>query len=156
MTIDHRGKALILLCFLLCAILTTSGCGKKVWPEPRTAEESFSWHNATARLEAGCLEVQSTLKGNIQNLDSVIVEYEPLGEQGGCLSCPFQARGWQELTIASPQLKRQGSRLEMAVCGLDPSLEYRWRLVGRNIHPLIDNAVSALGVATRDSIEAGE
>lgn len=143
-------KSLLALLVVLAAFLLPA-CGKKMWPEPVADQERFTWHNATARLDNGCLHIQATLGGRYSNLRDVIVELEPADPSEVCLSCPFQPTASRVVDADSPQVQRQGPRIRVVLCGLDGTKTYRWRLKGSNILDPIDPVATEVGVVGGES-----
>ncbi|MFW5722059.1 MAG: hypothetical protein ACOCWT_02060 [Desulfohalobiaceae bacterium] len=143
-----RFKAMkgLLALLVVLAFFSAPGCGKKMWPEPVADQERFSWHNATARLDNGCLHIQATLAGRYANLRDVIVELEAADPSDLCLTCPFQPTVNRVVDADSPQLQRSGPETRVVLCGLDGTKAYRWRLKGSNIHDQIDPVATGVGV----------
>jgi hypothetical protein len=117
------------------------GCGKKDWPEPDLDAERFEWASAGAELRRTCLVVTGELTGNIDNLDAVYVELD----RGECRGCPFRPDKRMGYELPSPMVQRSGNTITVNVCGLDGSITWRWRLIGKNVYDVLGEAASETG-----------
>ena len=138
-SIRVKPRPLLVLISLLITV-SLSGCGNKKWPNVVAEEDTFSFERLTASREAGCLNLEARLTGEIDNLRSVVLELE--SEADSCPDCHFRPLERIFLEPSEPQLKREGSTIWISHCGLDPDTSYRIRLVGLNEYPGIKESVS--------------
>ncbi|ACV68626.1 hypothetical protein [Desulfohalobium retbaense] len=141
------GYAWYLLVISVSVFLLT-GCGRKVWPTPQAAQDTFSWDQVNGTADKGCLRITAVLQGQSANLAAVSVELEDNPQDGACLSCPFQPQVSRTVALESPQLQLQGDRLTLTICDLSPQRTYRWRLRGTNIYSRLPAAVSVVQTTT--------
>jgi hypothetical protein len=85
-----------------------------------------------------CLVVRGELTGNIENLDAVFLELD----EGECPGCPFRPDRRLGFDLPSPYVTREGNIFTANFCGLDGDAVYRWRLVGRNVFDIHEEAKS--------------
>ncbi|GAB6176744.1 lipoprotein [Desulfobaculum senezii] len=120
-----------LMAALLCAVML-GGCGKKVWPEPQTSQDTFAIENATATLKNGCVTVKADVTGNWRKVAAVYLEVS----SADCPGCPFTPERRIEFTRASKDMTLSGGSLTLRACGLgdQPLL---WRVTADNVHTSI-------------------
>ncbi|WP_462325007.1 hypothetical protein [Desulfoplanes sp.] len=131
---------LFVLAALLVALCSSTGCGLKVWPEPRAQEDRFSWEGITATSRDTCLDINATLEGAYGNLSRVDLELAPADEE--CPSCPFQARQTISFDMDDSRITRDGPNLALVYCQLPTTTGFRWRIVGYNVHPSLQSVPS--------------
>ncbi len=112
---------------LLCLFLVT-GCGKKMWPKPVAAQETFTWQKTVVCLFENCLRLETQLAGNANNLDHLVVQLE----YDQCPSCPFQPQEEQIFFLSAPGLKKEKDRIVLTCCPNQTKTPVRIRLVGYN------------------------
>ncbi|MFP4168938.1 MAG: hypothetical protein ACLFSY_08895 [Desulfonatronovibrionaceae bacterium] len=132
-----RYRTVVILIFSLTAVLA---CGKKEWPSPIVKEEVFSLQVENATRVRDCLQVQARVSGRADNLSAVVLEAEDIGKEAACPTCPFQATQSFTLSRNSAQMDILGDILHLQVCGLDLDSDYRFRILGKNIHSQINDA----------------
>ncbi len=125
-------KALVLVFLLL--ILGVS-CGKKKWPQPNASQELFSIKIARCTRKGKCVRIKSRISGATQNLKGVALQMEELEATGSCPTCPFRVGRTFNLVRRDSELKIKGDILLVRICKLEKGHTYRFRLVGKNIHP---------------------
>jgi hypothetical protein len=138
---ERQVNAARILFPMLCILLST-GCGKKVWPEPAAHEDSFSWENIESKIHDDCLTIHARLAGAADNLLRLELELES-GEDG-CPTCPFTPTQVVEPAMDSPQIHRQGKAVTIRYCPIPAQKPFRWRLVGYNIFPVLPPAKSTI------------
>ncbi len=130
----HPAPHHVLLPVLLTAALVIlTGCGLKVWPEPRAEEDRFSWKEITFSSHDTCLDIRAVLDGAWGNLARLDLELTPGDED--CPSCPFQASQTISFVMDASEVKREGAVLILHCCQLPASTGFRCRLVGHNVYP---------------------
>ncbi len=136
----------LLTALALLALLTlAAGCGKKAWPEPAAPEDAFSFTRTSGAMGDGCLTVQSRLAGNWRNVSSLYLELS----WDDCTECPFKPTTSREFVPGSDVCTiDSGGRLNITACGMDPTVRYRWRLVGRNVHRTLRDVQSEVMTTT--------
>jgi hypothetical protein len=117
---------------LLFLLFWTTGCGLKLWPEPRAEEDRFAWEEVSLSARESCLEIRATLTGAYGNLVRVELELAPSEED--CPSCPFQPQQTFAFEMDDPEITRTESSLTLLYCQLSESAGFRWRIVGYNVH----------------------
>ena len=124
------------LLFLLQVIL---GCamGRKEWPAAQKSEDRFSLKLMEGIRQDNCLLLNIAVNGSAHRLWRVSIQYETVGtEEGqGCSGCPFVPREVKEFTRESSEFNLHGSVLKLSLCGLEPGVEYRFRVVGTSELP---------------------
>ncbi|MCF8104595.1 MAG: hypothetical protein K9K64_03870 [Desulfohalobiaceae bacterium] len=110
--------------------LSLTGCGNKKWPTVVTEEDTFSFERVTAGREAGCLNLEASLSGAVDNLRTIVLELA--SQDDSCPKCPFQPMERFYLKLSDPQIKREGSTIWISHCGLGLDTSYRIRLAGLN------------------------
>ncbi len=120
--------------FSLTTILLI-GCtlGFKSWPEPHEQQDKFTWHSVTPRFEGDCLVIEGRLNGAFDNLLTVYLKLEPLGE-AACASCPFKPSRTIELRVGDSGFQLIGPWMKIQLCTIDTSIPHRLVLVGINRH----------------------
>ena len=125
--------ALLFLCqgMLGCAL------GKKEWPVAQESEDRFSLKLLDGVRQDNCLLLDVAVSGAVQRLWRVTIQYESVGtgEGQGCSGCPFVPRTVKEFTRENQEFNLQGSILKLNLCGLEPGVEYRFRVVGTSELP---------------------
>jgi hypothetical protein len=134
-------RTLLLVCFLICLVVST-GCGKRVWPEPDVSEEKFALEIKEAKLINKCLRLKIYIKGNYANLSRITLELEPIGPQGECPACPFQVQQSVVFELDTPQIMRKGADLYIKYCQIQKNTDFRVRVKGRNVYPALPDVIS--------------
>jgi hypothetical protein len=119
-------------CILLALLILCCGCGKKAWPTAQTAQDAFVLEKVQARKAEGCLQVEASLSGAAQNLQSVALILEAL--DAPCPGCPFQPSRSIEIPLSSPQITLEGGALRLSFCDIDPQKAHRLKLEARNVY----------------------
>lgn len=124
---------------LLLLVLPFTGCalGHKEWPTAQKSEDTFSLKLMDGVRQDNCLLLDIAVGGATERLWRVAIQYEAIGtEEGqGCSGCPFVPRAVKEFTRESSEFNLHGSILKLSLCGLEPGVEYRFRVVGTNELP---------------------
>lgn len=136
----YNTQRLFVSSVLLFLLVWTTGCGLKVWPEPRAEEDRFAWEAVSLSAGENCLEIRATLTGAYENLARVELELAPRDED--CPSCPFQPQQTHVFTMNDPEITRQGSSLTLLACQLPETTGFRWRIVGYNVHSSLQSVPS--------------
>jgi hypothetical protein len=122
----------------LVFLLLLPACGKKEWPEPQAAEDTFRWERASAGLISSCLRIRANLAGNTDKLAALFVEVD----EGDCPRCPFRPTRRIEIPVSEALTDRPEGNIALALCDPRFGSRVRWRLVGRNIHPSLGERMS--------------
>lgn len=139
-------RAARLLALALAALLCVAACGKREWPTPVSSEDKFRWRSVEVQRSQGCVILNCEISGNWQNLDTVKVLLESVGNgpDEGCASCPFTPRSTIVFNPGAAGMRRDMNRLALTVCDLDPGKTYRVQVVGFSIFPSISPVASEL------------
>ncbi|KAB1443816.1 hypothetical protein [Pseudodesulfovibrio senegalensis] len=120
----------------ICCLFLVSGCalGKKEWPSADKGEDTFTLSVINGQRSEGCLVVNVQVKGAVDRLAYVNVQFEPVGNEPGqgCPDCPFMPRRTMRFSRGDPGFDLEGNRLRISYCGLKPAMEYRFRIIGVN------------------------
>ena len=131
---------------MLAAVLCLSACGKREWPVPVSSEDKFRWRSVEVQRNQACLILNCELSGNWENIDTVKVLLEPVGDgpDDGCTSCPFTPRKTLTFTSGAAGMRQDMNRIVLTACDLDPQKTYRVQLVGFNAFARIAPVASEL------------
>lgn len=127
-------KKLLLGTLLLLVI----ACGKKEWPQPIAAKEAIFVDHLEARIDQGCILINTKIGGNLHNLEFFMVEVE----EGGCPTCPFQATFSQKIYPYDAQVLQRENSYIITLCQSFASSPLRLRLKAENTLSVIDPASS--------------
>ncbi len=125
--------------FFLAALLTVfavTGCGKKMWPQPVADEEAFTLRETSVNRFENCLQIETKIAGNADNLDHFVLQLE----YGQCQSCPFVAQEEQIFFLSTPGLKKSNDQITLTFC--PKKIPERIRLVGYNRYRQLPASVS--------------
>lgn len=136
----HAKKSSLFLGIGLLIFLVLTGCGKKEWPSVVDQEEVFSFEQVSGARKAGCLNLEATLSGAVDNVHTLVLEFEALAEP--CPDCPFTPTARSYLDLNGYQVKRQGNTIWISQCNLEKDTSYRVRLLGVNVFPGIQTSSS--------------
>jgi hypothetical protein len=119
---------------VLAALLCAGACGKREWPIPVASEDRFRWRSVQIQRSQGCVILNCELSGNWENIDTVKVLLEPVGDGpgDGCASCPFTPRQTLVFNPGAAGMRKDMNRMVLTACDLDPGKTYRIQLVGFN------------------------
>jgi len=135
------GTALAVVALILAvACLLPTGCGKKKWPSPRTEKDRFSWTSVRASRDDSCLVIRGELQGAVRNLKEVVLQLETSQEL--CPGCPFSPDQRAVYSLRDPSLRREGARVTITHCPVEPDTALRLRLDGVNVFQQIPDAPS--------------
>ncbi|NDV24516.1 hypothetical protein [Desulfovibrio sp. JC022] len=140
----HSFKKQILLAVLALMLLTTAGCGVKLWPAPQQSEDVFTFASVEGRRVGECLKVVVKVDGAFKNVDNLSLQFQAdgSGPGEGCPTCPFFPAIRKEFTPGSEGIQSDGSTFVFSECGLNPAKSYRWRVVGRNVYDALGIVIS--------------
>lgn len=141
----HRLR-LLSLCLLVLTAAGLIACGKREWPTPKLSEDRFRIRSVNVQRAQNCLIVDCELAGAWQNLDSVRLLIESIGDGpgDGCLSCPFTPRLSRLFGPGAPEMKKNMNRVVITTCDLDPKKAYRLQVVASNVYPSLEHVASEL------------
>jgi len=126
----------VFFAILLFSLQTLVGCalGRKEWPTPRESDDRFSMKLMEGVRQDNCLLLEVGVTGAGHRLWRASVQYEAVGtDKGqGCDGCPFVPREAVHFTRDNERFDMQGEILKLGICGLDPGVEYRFRVVGKS------------------------
>jgi len=120
---------------LLLAQFAFFGCalGKKEWPAAQDSEDTFALELMAADVQKDCLLIEVGVTGAVNRLYRATIQYENVGgEGGGCIGCPFVPRDAKHFTRNQKEFVLSDNKLSLSLCGLDPAMEYRFRVVGKS------------------------
>lgn len=126
----------IYLLALVFLFVSVGGCalGKKEWPSPVEAEDTFSISLVRGIREDNCLRLNLQVDGEAKRLSHVIIQYESVddGPDSGCPGCPFMPRQGVRLEAGDSSFQQVGNTLRLSLCGLKTGVGYRFRVVAYN------------------------
>lgn len=141
--------AFVLFAFMLTAI---SGCalGRKEWPSAQSGEDAFSLKLIEGVRQDQCLLLEMQVEGAVNRLWRASVQYEAVGSEPGqgCDGCPFVARNAVHFMRGQSGFNLDGRNLKLSICGLEPGVEYRFRVSGKNELPTMPMTYSDVYVAS--------
>lgn len=140
-------KSKTLVASLLCLCLALPACGKKGDPIPQDQKNRFAWKTEDAQFAGnGCLAITASMTGAVHNVDSFLLELEPLTPQvdpdlppelalasDTCAGCPFTPRESGEIVPQERIAGDNATRYIFTYCPAVKASAYRWRLVARNV-----------------------
>lgn len=110
--------------------LVSIGCGRKSLPIPQKINQLFSLQDVFVYLNSdGTLTVQGKVRGAIINVQSILLELEPINEN--CPTCPFIPL--EKFNKRSEMISLSTGHFSFTVMPAKRVMTYRWRLVGYNI-----------------------
>lgn len=127
---------------VLLAVVSLAACGKAGMPVPRKTQDTFTISEAGVTVLGGCLAAHGTVTGAMRNFDRVMIEVEPVQPYEDCPGCPFVAREYQEFSASAAQFDAETGRFLLSFCPVEAAPMYRWRLVGKNVHPGLPHAAT--------------
>lgn len=119
---------------VLAALLCVAACGKREWPIPVASEDKFRWRSVDVQRNQGCIILNCELSGNWENIDTVKVLLESVGDApgDGCASCPFTPRSTLVFNPGAAGMRKDMNRIVLTACDLDPRKTYRIQIIGFN------------------------
>ena len=140
-------KTKLIVACLICLGLVLPACGKKGAPIPQDQKNRFAWKTEDAQfIGNGCLAVTASMTGAVHNVDSFLLELEPLTPQTDpdlppelavasdtCAGCPFTPRESSEIVPQERAAGDKATRYTFTYCPSVKAAAYRWRLVARNV-----------------------
>jgi hypothetical protein len=148
-THPNIGFKLAAAAIIASLLLALAACGKRDWPNPKLSEDKFRIRSMEVSRAKGCVIVSVELAGSWQNLQSMRVLLESVGDApgDGCAQCPFVPRISRLYGLDAPELRRDLNRIVITTCGLDPAKTYRVQVVAGNIYPALSHVMSELKVS---------
>lgn len=130
----HRKISTIILLLLIFFVISGCALGKKEWPSAVKSEDAFSLELMDGVRQDSCLMLTIAVKGATHRLWRATVQLEAVGgdDGEGCLGCPFVPRSIRVFSRDDKGFALQGSTLRLSICDLEPSKEYRFRVVGKS------------------------
>ena len=132
-------KSVIAATLLLFALSVLAGCalGRKEWPEAARSEDRFTLKLMEGERVDDCLLLQVAVQGAVERLWRASVLYESVGdgEGQGCVGCPFVPRAARHFMRGQDGFDLQDNVLRLSLCGLEPGVEYRFRVSGKSEIP---------------------
>jgi len=129
-------KQIVHATLLIFVFVVLSGCalGRKEWPTSVKSEDTFSLKLMDGVRQDGCLMLQIAVTGSPNRLWRASVQYEAVGtEEGqGCEGCPFVPRNAVHFTRDQKGFDLTGNTLRLSICGLEPGIDYRFRVAGKS------------------------
>ena len=131
---------------VLAALLCLSACGKREWPIPVASQDKFRWRSVELLRNQGCIILNCELSGNWENVDTVKVLLESVGDgpDDGCASCPFTPRRTIAFNPGDAAMRKDMNRIVLTACDLAPGKTYRVQLIGFNSFARIAPVASEL------------
>lgn len=134
-----RKRIIIISLLFAVGLALLSGCalGRKDWPSATESEDRFSLRVVEGVRQDNCLLLTVTVKGASNRLLRASILYESVGdgEGQGCSGCPFVPREAVHFTRGQDGFDLQNGILSLSLCGLNPGVEYRFRVSGKNELP---------------------
>ncbi|AMK11788.1 MAG: hypothetical protein AB7E51_08725 [Pseudodesulfovibrio sp.] len=133
----RRPVALFLLLAFGLAVFAGCALGRKKWPSAVSSEDAFTLSVTQATRQDDCLAVQVMVKGAVNRLWRASILYEPVGsaDDQGCEGCPFVPRAAEHFTRGQDGFRLEGNYLNLGMCGMEPGVEYRFRVSGKSELP---------------------
>lgn len=130
-------SALIVITLLIPIQFILFGCalGKKEWPSAQKSEDAFKLELIIGDRQENCLLLELEVLGAVDRLHRASIQYEKVGENDGCIGCPFVPREAVHFTRNSNDFRLNNNMLSLSLCSLDPNSEYRFRVVGKSELP---------------------
>jgi hypothetical protein len=130
----------------LAVVLCLGACGKREWPIPVTSQDKFRWRSVEVQRSQGCIILNCELSGNWENVDTVKVLLESVGDgpDDGCASCPFTPRRTIAFNPGDAAMRKDMNRIVLTACGLEPGKTYRVQIIGFNAFARIAPVASEL------------
>jgi hypothetical protein len=129
-------KFVIITALLLFGLSVLSSCalGRKQWPQATRSEDRFTLKLIEGVRQDGCLVLEVGVGGAKERLWRASVLYEAVGdgEGQGCVGCPFVPRNAQHFIRGQEGFDLDGNVLKLSICGLEPGVEYRFQVSGKN------------------------
>lgn len=124
---------------ILFGLTVLAGCalGRKQWPEATRGEDRFTLSLIEGVRQDDCLVLTIMVKGAVNRMWRASVLYESVGddEGQGCEGCPFVPREARHFTRDQSEFNLNGNILKLSICGLEPGVEYRFRVSGKSEIP---------------------
>ncbi|EGB13684.1 putative lipoprotein [Pseudodesulfovibrio mercurii] len=132
-------KSLVATTLLLLCLVLLAGCamGRKQWPEATRSQDRFTLKLIDGERVDRCLLLRVAVSGSVDRLWRASVLFEAVGdgEDQGCVGCPFVPREAQHFTRGQDGFDLEGNVLRLNICGLEPGVEYRFRVSGKSEIP---------------------
>ncbi|QJB57719.1 hypothetical protein [Pseudodesulfovibrio sp. zrk46] len=114
-----------------------SGCalGKKEWPSAVESEDTFTLKLMATAVQNNCIFMKVVVDGASHRLYRATIQYEYVGDGGGCVGCPFVPRDVVHFTRNQTEFDMSGNTLSLSLCGIDQDKEYRFRVAGKSELP---------------------
>ncbi|WP_272699770.1 hypothetical protein [Desulfovibrio sp. Fe33] len=132
-------KFVVITALLLFGLTSLSSCamGRKQWPQAARSEDRFTLRLIEGVRQDECLVLEVDVRGATNRLWRASVLYEAVGDGAGqgCAGCPFVPRNARHFTRGQEGFDLDGNVLKLSICGLEPGVEYRFRVSGKSELP---------------------
>ena len=122
----------LIVCTLMAVALSGCALGKKEWPTAVKEDERFGMTVVSASRHDQCLSVVVQVSGAKDLLYRASLQFESVGEGGGCPGCPFVPRDAIHVVRGQESFSLQDEFLSLELCELQPGIEYRFRIAGKS------------------------
>lgn len=128
----HRYIVALSAFFFMLTMLFGCTVGRKEWPTAQENQDRFTLRLLSAEVNNTCLFLEVGVDGVAERLYSASIQYETVGEDGGCIGCPFIPRAAKHVPRNQLNFDTTSKTISLNLCGLDPNKEYRFRVTGKS------------------------
>lgn len=138
----NRSALRFTLSLLTLTALFLAACGKAGMPVPKKTQDTFTLTGASVTVMGKCLAASGTVTGAVNNFDIIRIEVNSIQSDEDCPGCPFVPQEYQEFSASAAQFDVNTGQFLLSFCPAADAPMYRWRLVGKNVHPGLPHAMT--------------